>query len=182
MSSPRVLTVEPLTREAFAPFGDVISTVGADSFPINNGRTQRFHALGTVQLLGEGAEGIFSIFRGQPLEPLQISLMERHPLGSQAFVPLNGTAFYAVVAAPGDFDESAVRAALEREPGVAEVHDLHIWPMSTTETALTAHLVMPDGHPGDAFIAQLAQRLSHDHQIGHTTLQIERTRDCKAGC
>ena len=110
MSSPRVLTVEPLTREAFAPFGDVISTVGADSFPINNGRTQRFHALGTVQLLGEGAEGIFSIFRGQPLEPLAINLMERHPLGSQAFVPLTGTAFYAVVAAPGDFDESAVRA------------------------------------------------------------------------
>ncbi len=85
-------------------------------------------------------------------------------------------------AVPDGVDESAVRAALEREPGVAEVHDLHIWPMSTTETALTAHLVMPDGHPGDAFIAQLAQRLSHDHQIGHTTLQIERTRDCKAGC
>ncbi|MEL7689076.1 cation diffusion facilitator family transporter [Citromicrobium bathyomarinum] len=85
-------------------------------------------------------------------------------------------------AVPEGVDESAVRATLESEPGVAEVHDLHIWPMSTTETALTAHLVMPDGHPGDAFIAQLAQRLSHDHQIGHTTLQIERTRDCKAGC
>ena len=85
-------------------------------------------------------------------------------------------------AVPDGVDESAVRAALEREPGVAEVHDLHIWPMSTTETALTAHLVMPAGHPGDEFLARVAQRLSHDHQIGHTTLQIERTRDCKAGC
>ncbi len=83
---------------------------------------------------------------------------------------------------PEGIDESAVRATLEKEPGVTEIHDLHIWPMSTTETALTAHLVMPEGHPGDAFLTQLAQRLSHDHQIGHTTLQIERTRDCKGGC
>jgi len=83
---------------------------------------------------------------------------------------------------PEGVDEAAVRATLESEPGVTEIHDLHIWPLSTTETALTAHLVMPEGHPGDAFIAQLAQRLSHDHQIGHTTLQIERTRDCKGGC
>ena len=85
-------------------------------------------------------------------------------------------------AVPEGVDESAVRTALENEPGVIEVHDLHIWPMSTTETALTAHLVMPEGHPGDAFLTQMAQKLSHDHQIGHTTLQIERTRDCKAGC
>lgn len=85
-------------------------------------------------------------------------------------------------AVPDGVDESAVRTALENEPGVIEVHDLHIWPMSTTETALTAHLVMPEGHPGDAFLTQMAQKLSHDHQIGHTTLQIERTRDCKAGC
>ncbi len=85
-------------------------------------------------------------------------------------------------AVPEGVDESAVRSTLESEPGVVEVHDLHIWPMSTTETALTAHLVMPEGHPGDAFLTQIAQRLSHEHQIGHTTLQIERTRDCKGGC
>lgn len=83
---------------------------------------------------------------------------------------------------PEGIDEAAVRATLESEPGVTEVHDLHIWPMSTTETALTAHLVMPAGHPGDPFLAQIADRLSHDHRIGHTTLQIERTRDCSGGC
>lgn len=110
MSAPRQLVVEPLTREAFAAFGDVIATADADSFPINQGRTERFHALGAVDLLGEGAEAILSIFRGQPLSPLIIELMERHPLGSQAFVPLNGEPFYAVVAPPGDFDENAVRA------------------------------------------------------------------------
>ena len=85
-------------------------------------------------------------------------------------------------AVPEGGDESAVRATLESEPGVTEVHDLHIWPMSTTETALTAHLVMPEGHPGDAFLALVAQRLAHEHKIGHTTLQIERTRNCEGGC
>ncbi|MEL7681387.1 cation diffusion facilitator family transporter [Citromicrobium bathyomarinum] len=85
-------------------------------------------------------------------------------------------------AVPEGVDESAVRATLESEPGVTEVHDLHIWPMSTTETALTAHLVMPEGHPGDAFLALVAQRLAHEHKIGHTTLQIERTRNCEGGC
>lgn len=106
----RSIRVEPLTREAFAPFGDVIDTAGADSFPINQGRTQRFHALGSVDLLGEGAEAILSIFRGQPLTPLEIGMMERHPLGSQAFVPLGGQPFYAVVAAPGEFNEQAICA------------------------------------------------------------------------
>ena len=83
---------------------------------------------------------------------------------------------------PEGIDEAAVRATLEGEPGVTEVHDLHIWPMSTTETALTAHLVIPEGHPGDAFLAEVAHRLSHDHNIGHATLQIEQKRDCSSGC
>lgn len=110
--SPRNIPIEPLTREAFAAFGDVIDTRGADSFPINQGRTQRFHALGAVDLLGDGSEAIISIFRGQPLQPLLIGLMERHPLGSQAFMPINGRPFYAVVAPPGDFSEQSVRAFL----------------------------------------------------------------------
>ena len=83
---------------------------------------------------------------------------------------------------PEGVDEAAVRATLEGEPGVTEVHDLHIWPMSTTETALTAHLVMPDGHPGDEFLKRIAHMLEHDHNIGHATLQIEQNRDCDGGC
>lgn len=112
MKQTRPITIEPLSREAFAPFGEVIATEGVDAFAINQGRTQRFHALARIELLGEGAQGILSIFRGQPLEPLNIALMERHPLGSQAFIPINGKAFYAVVAPPGDFDESRLRAFL----------------------------------------------------------------------
>lgn len=85
-------------------------------------------------------------------------------------------------AVPEGIDEAAVRADLEAQPGVTEVHDLHIWPMSTTETALTAHLVMPEGHPGDAFLARVAHDLSHDHKIGHATLQVEQTRHCAGAC
>jgi len=79
----------------------------------------------------------------------------------------------ALDAVPAGIDPDAVRAALVGLPGVARVHDLHIWPMSTTEAALTAHLVMPGGHPGDAFLAKLAHRLAHDFRIDHTTVQIE---------
>ncbi|HCW91951.1 MAG TPA: ureidoglycolate lyase [Marinobacter sp.] len=114
MSAPREIIAEPLAREAFARFGDVIDTHEAGSFPINQGRTERFHALAGVELLGDDSRAILSIFRGQPLEPLQINLMERHPLGSQAFVPINNQPFLAVVAPPGDFDESAIRVFLVR--------------------------------------------------------------------
>ena len=74
---------------------------------------------------------------------------------------------------PDGIDEGAVRSFLADQPGVSAVHDLHIWPMSTTETALTAHLVIPDGHPGDMFLHELAHGLEHDFGIGHATVQIE---------
>jgi cobalt-zinc-cadmium efflux system protein len=76
-------------------------------------------------------------------------------------------------AVPEGIDADAVRNTLASLPGVARVHDLHIWPMSTTEAALTAHLVMPGGHPGDAFLIDLQHRLAHDFRIDHTTVQIE---------
>jgi cobalt-zinc-cadmium efflux system protein len=76
-------------------------------------------------------------------------------------------------AVPRAIDFDAVGAALCALPGVTDTHDLHIWPMSTTETVLTAHLVIPAGHPGDVFLAE-AQAMLHDRfGIGHATLQIE---------
>ena len=88
----------------------------------------------------------------------------------------------SLLAVPKTVSQSGVHAYLAGLPGVEAVHDLHIWPMSTTETALTAHLLMPEGHPGDAFLRKVAEELSHHHRIGHTTIQIERDRDCAAGC
>jgi cobalt-zinc-cadmium efflux system protein len=74
---------------------------------------------------------------------------------------------------PESIEPLAVRTYLQEQLGVAEVHDLHIWAMSTTETALTAHLVIPTGHPGDRFLAELCQSLHDKFGIEHTTLQIE---------
>jgi cobalt-zinc-cadmium efflux system protein len=76
-------------------------------------------------------------------------------------------------AVPAGVDAAAVRTHLAALPGVAEIHDLHIWGMSTTETALTCHLVMPAGHPGDAALAHIAHELEARFGIHHATLQIE---------
>jgi cobalt-zinc-cadmium efflux system protein len=74
---------------------------------------------------------------------------------------------------PAGVDAKAVTAYLAAQPGVTEVHDVHIWSMSTTETALTAHLVMPAGYPGDATLDALVRRLREDFSIHHCTLQVE---------
>ena len=86
----------------------------------------------------------------------------------------------ALAGVPRSIDPDAVEAQLNGLPGVARVHDLHIWPMSTTETVLTAHLVVPAGHPGDAFLADARARLRERFGIGHVTLQVERgvPEDC----
>lgn len=75
-------------------------------------------------------------------------------------------------AVPSGIDPVAVRQYLEQRPGVTQVCDLHIWPMSTTESALTCHLVMPAGHPGDAFLVQATAHLKETFSIQHTTIQI----------
>jgi len=79
----------------------------------------------------------------------------------------------AVQAVPADIDPAQVEAALQVLPGVAEVHDLHIWPIGTTEAACSVHLVMPDGHPGDAFLRETAQQLERGFRICHAAIQIE---------
>jgi cobalt-zinc-cadmium efflux system protein len=79
----------------------------------------------------------------------------------------------SMAAVPPQIDPAAVRRLLSGRAGVVDVHDLHIWPMSTTENALTCHLVIPDGHPGDAFLNELCSDLAHRFKINHTTVQIE---------
>ena len=79
----------------------------------------------------------------------------------------------ALAAVPGHIDPAMVRAYLSKLAGVTEVHDLHIWAMSTTETALTVHLVIPGGHPGDAFTAEVCKELRAHYHVHHSTIQIE---------
>ena len=79
----------------------------------------------------------------------------------------------SMAAVPAQINPITVRAFLSERIGVVAVHDLHVWPMSTTEIAMTCHLVMPDGHPGDAFLHDLASELARRFKINHPTVQIE---------
>ncbi len=76
-------------------------------------------------------------------------------------------------AVPAGIEPEAVAAFLQRQPGVTAIHDLHIWSLSTTETAMTCHCLMPEGHPGDEFLVDLAHHLQQQFRIGHATIQIE---------
>lgn len=100
------LAAAPLTRDAFADFGDVIETHGHEPLIINEGTTQRFHDLAKVDVLDAGGAPLISIFRATPRPlPIAIKLMERHPHGSQAFMPLSDQPFLVVVAGAGDVIE-----------------------------------------------------------------------------
>ncbi len=107
----RTVQPEPLTATAFAPYGDVIEPAGAaDAISINYGNTTRFHDLFPVDVSDEGGEVCLNIFRSNPLElPITIKIMEYHPLGSQAFIPLGAEPYLVVVAEAGEFDARKIR-------------------------------------------------------------------------
>src|SRR5580658_5462335 len=100
--SPIVLRAMPLTAQAFAPFGDVIETEGRSWRWINEGTSQRFDDLAAVDVLEAGGRPLISIFRAraQPL-PFELRSLERHPLSSQSFYPLDARPFLVIVAEPG---------------------------------------------------------------------------------
>ena len=96
-----IIRPEPLTKHVFEPFGDVLETDGVKPQVINFGNTQKFAGLAMVSI-DDGGRGQISIYRSSAIElPFRIRLMERHPLGSQAFYPLHERSFPVVVAAPG---------------------------------------------------------------------------------
>ncbi|GAC1555000.1 MAG: cation diffusion facilitator family transporter [Beijerinckiaceae bacterium] len=86
---------------------------------------------------------------------------------------LRDSAAMSLNAVPPGIEPGKVRAFLAGLPGVTALHDLHIWPVTTTDTALTCHLVMPGGYPGDEFLMNAATELEEHHKIGHVTLQVE---------
>lgn len=106
------LKLEPLSREAFALYGDVIEVSGDNKvIPINYGLTERHHDLANIDVADDGGKAIISLFRTQPITmPFQVKVMERHPLGSQAFMPLSGNPYVLVVAPAGEFDPAELRA------------------------------------------------------------------------
>ncbi len=131
--------------------------------------------------LGVVIAGLAILFTGQNWVDPATSLVIVAVIAWGTWGLLKDSVKMALLAVPEGISEGDVRGYLASLPGVADLYDLHIWPMSTTETALTAHLVMPGGHPGDAFLHDIAHALEHRFGIAHVAVQIEATR-IRDGC
>lgn len=146
--SSLALVVEPLTREAFARFGDVIEAASAAKvYAINAGTTTRFHDLASIDTAREGGRALLSLFRAQPRElPFALTMLERHPLGSQAFVPLSARPYLVVVAESPDV---LPRAFLARD-GQGVNYRAGTWhhPLLALDE-VSDFLVIDRGGPGD---------------------------------
>jgi len=110
--SDMLLQAQALTREAFAPYGDVIEVCANNQvIPINYGLTDRHHDLAQVDVAAAGGRPIISIFRSRGINvPFQVEIMERHPLGSQAFMGLGGHPYLVIVGLAGEFDAHKLQA------------------------------------------------------------------------
>ena len=112
----QTIATEPLTARAFAAFGDVIEATGAPDMVINEGLAQRFHDRARLDF-GPGGRAGLSVFHARPRSlPYRLTLLERHPLGSQAFVPMQAAPFLVIVAPDEDGAPGHPRAFLTR-PG-----------------------------------------------------------------
>ncbi|MEA3001002.1 MAG: ureidoglycolate lyase [Sphingomonadales bacterium] len=106
----REMSPEPLTAEAFAPFGRVIeASDAAVRLDINHGHAIRYDRLAEIDVAEGGGAGAVSLFHARPLGELALRVFERHPLGSQSFVPLSGRPYLVAVAPAGDFDAAKIR-------------------------------------------------------------------------
>lgn len=123
----QTIIAELLTRENFAEFGDVIESGGDNHYPINGGNTERYHALATVEATGPDARAIISIFssKGYAL-PLNLLMVERHPLGSQAFIPLAPRPFLVVVC-PDDGNGPGIPRVFFTKPGQGVNYPRNLW-------------------------------------------------------
>lgn len=146
----KTIVVEPLTREAYAPFGQVIETEGAQHYPINGGMTERFHDLAKIELGGVNARPLISIARGKPYQlPLTLKLVERHPLGSQAFYPLADRPFLSIVA-PDEGGVPGTPRAFRAGPGQGINMAMNCWHAVLTPLgAVSDFLIIDRGGQGN---------------------------------
>jgi cobalt-zinc-cadmium efflux system protein len=139
-----------------------------------NVRAAFLHLMGdAVVSLGVVLSGVGVLLTGWAWLDSAVSLLIAVFLVVSTWRLLRQSIAMALQAVPADIEPEGVRRFLATLEGVTEVHDLHIWPMSTTERALTCHLVMPAGHPGDGALAELAHALQDRFGIGHATVQVE---------
>ena len=145
----REMTPEPLTAEAFAPFGNVIEARdGAMKLDINQGHAVRYDRLAEVDVADGGGTAIVSLFWARPLAELLLRTFERHPLGSQTFVPLSGRPYLVAVAPAGPFDPARIRLfGAEGHQGVH--YGKGVWHHFLLVLAESDFLVVDRAGPGD---------------------------------
>jgi ureidoglycolate lyase len=145
----RELTPEPLTAAAFAPFGSVIeASDAAEQIDINQGHAVRYDALAAADCANGGGHTVLSLFRAKPLAEPVLKVFERHPLGSQSFVPLGGKPYLVAVAPAGAFDPGAVRVF--RAEGHQGVHyGKGVWHHFLLVLEDSDFLVVDRAGPGD---------------------------------
>ena len=145
------LKPQKLSRESFASFGEVIETNDAERLIINEGTTERFHDLANIDIESEDGKPLINIFRGSPRpQPIEIKMMERHPLGSQAFIPLQNKSYLIVVAPIGGSvgPEDLVAFRADGNQGVNYQRDLWHHPLLVLEEG-HKFLVIDRGGSGD---------------------------------
>ena len=178
----RLQSSEPvggLTVIVVAAIGVVVNGVTAALFMSGsksdvNIRGAFLHMAGDALVsLGVVAAGALYLYYGWAwLDPV-VSLVIAVVIAVGAWGLLRQSLHLAFDGVPEGIDLADVHACLAAQPGVVSVHDLHVWALGTSEVALSAHLVMPGGHPGDSFFVALAEQLEHRFQIRHPTIQIE---------
>jgi cobalt-zinc-cadmium efflux system protein len=139
-------------------------------------------AADAVLSLGVVISGVVIIYTGWTWLDPAVSLVLVVVIVAGTWSLLKESIQMVLAGVPDSVDPTSVTAFLAAQPGVTEVHDVHIWAMSTTETALTAHLVMPDGYPGDAAIDDITRHLREDFAIHHCTLQVEQGTTQHSSC
>lgn len=180
----RAPAVPGLTVSAVAAAGIVVNAVTAWLFARGrkgdlNVRGAYLHMLADALVsAGVVVAGVVIWMTGAGwIDPL-VSLVIAVVIFWQTWGLLRETIEMSLSAVPRGIDYDRVKDALAALPGVEAVHDLHIWPMSTTEPSLTAHLRIPAGHPGDTFLEEVQELLHERFGIGHTTVQIETGTAC----
>ena len=157
----------PLTQEAFAPYGDVIET-SADAMilEINQGYTKRYHDLAKVDVAADGGRPIINIFRSTPLpQPLTLEVMERHPLSSQAFIPLNQRPYLVAVSPPGELNPEDIKVFLAG-PNQGVNYRAGTWHHFCLALDDVSHFLVIDrggqGHNCDEVVLPIAQIITVD--------------------
>jgi ureidoglycolate lyase len=140
----RVLSARTLTRENFGEFGEVIDMEGSLHFPINAGKAERFHALARAEAAGPNGHVLISMVRGTPYPfPLELGMVERHPFGSQAFMPLSRQPFLVVACHDGEHGPGLPHAFVT-QPGQGVNFPRNLWHAILTPIGETQDFLVVD--------------------------------------